>query len=171
MGKAPVVICAVLVDMYHRDMKQATLTGGRLYFYAFRWLVERITWLCGDQEGQVRLRPENKAGISYTDLKAYLSFIQGLPDCQIRKNCILDVKPMSKSQLPLLQVADAAAGAITAGFEYKYGVTEPGYLLNLKGRLYRRQGKLWGYGLKCMPHAAASIPMDLLPAYQWVSTL
>ncbi|MCH8185678.1 MAG: DUF3800 domain-containing protein [Chloroflexi bacterium] len=171
LAKAPVVICAVLVDMYHPDMRQATLSGGRVYFYAFRWLVERITWLCGDQGGQVRLRPENKAGISYKDLQAYLSFIQGLPDCQIRKNCILDVKPRSKSQLPLLQFADAAAGAITAGFEHKYGVTEPGYLLNLKGRLYRRNTRLWGYGLKFMPHAAANIPMDLLPAYQWVSSL
>jgi len=171
LATAPITISSVVVDTHHPAMQQTSLVGGRLYFYAFRWLVERIMWFCGDQGGQVRLRPENKGGIRYKELTNYLTFIQSNPGCQIRPNCILDVRPMAKSQLPLLQVADTVAGAMYAAFEYQYGVTEPAYLLQLKHLLYRRTKKLWGYGIKFMPHEARQIPFELMQSYQWLTQL
>jgi hypothetical protein len=171
LAQEPITTCAVLVDTHHTDMQQTTLTGGRLYFYAFRWLVERVTWFCTGQSGQVRLRPENKAGISYRNLENYLSFVQKLPGCQIRPNCILDVRTCSKSQLALLQVADSVAGAVAAGFEHKYGVVEPAYLLKLQSTLYRHRGYIWGYGLKFMPYRASLVPSSLIHEYPWLRTL
>jgi len=87
-------ICSVLVDTQHQDIVDTSLKlGGRLYFYTFRQLVERITWYCDDKGYKVRLYPENKAGIKYKELNGYLNYIQSQPDCEIRKGCILGVKP------------------------------------------------------------------------------
>ena len=173
LAKANIVTCAVLVDTWHPKIANSTLLAGRMYFYAFRWLAERITWYCADRPGggKVRLRPENKGGISHQELKDYLSYIQKRADCQIRPDCIIDVKTRAKSQLPLLQVADVVAGATTNAFEHQYGVTAPTYLLNLKNTLYRRKTRLWGYGLKFMPHEASSIPMQLTSEYLWLAQL
>ena len=173
LAQLPITICSIAVDTKHPEVTQTTLSGGRMYFYAFRWLVERISWFCADRPGggQVRLRPENKGGVSYKDLRAYLDFIQGLPDCQIRKDCILDVKPYAKAQLPLLQIADAVAGATANALERQYGVIEPSYLMNMKDRLYRRTDKLWGYGVKFMPHSASAVPVQLIAEYQWLGKL
>lgn len=173
LASQPFTICAVAVDTSHPRMQGTTLLGGRLYFYAFRWLVERITWFVADnsENGQIRLRPENKGGISYGDLESYLQSVQGLPDCQIRPGCILDVKPRTKQQLPLLQIADTVAGAITGGLERQYGVVEPSYILAMRNLLYKRKDKLWGYGIKFMPHEASAIPVQLIPTYQWLSEL
>ena len=173
LAQAKITSCVVLVDTWHPRIQSSTLLGGKMYFYAFRWLVERISWYCADRPGggRVRLRPENKGGISYRDLESYLTYVQGQPDCQIRPNSIIDVKPRAKGQLPLLQVADVVAGATTNAFEYQYGVTEPAYLLNLKSTLYRRNTQLWGYGLKFMPHESSTIPMQLMGSYSWLAQL
>ena len=169
IAKEDVMICAVLVDTLHPKMVQTTLVSGRLYFYAFRWLVERISWYCDERGSQVRLFPERKGGIDYNQFQAYLTYAQSLPDCQIRPNTIASIKPRDKSQLALLQLADAVAGALYAGFEDQYGVIEPAYVLQLKDKLYRRNGKVFGYGLKFMPHESATVPVGLLGSYAWLT--
>ncbi len=46
------------------------------------------------------------AGIKYEELSGYLNYIQGQSDCEIRKGCILAVKPKPEPQSNLLQLAD-----------------------------------------------------------------
>jgi len=165
-------ICSVLVDTQHQDIINTSLKlGGRLYFYTFRQLVERITWYCDDKGYKVRLYPENKAGIKYRELNGYLNYIQSQPDCEIRKGCILGVKPKSKSQSNLLQLADCVCGAVQNAVEYKYGVIEDSYLLMLKDKLYRRSGKVFGYGIKFMPHKSKLIPQLLIGTYKWLNSI
>lgn len=164
-------ICSVLVDTQHPDIVNTSpkLKGRRLYFYTFRRLVERITWYCDDKGYKVRLYPENKAGIRYEELKGYLDYIQRQPDCEIRKDCILEVKPKSKTQSNLLQLADCVCGALYNAVEYKYGVIEDSYLLMLKEKLYKHDNKLFGYGIKFMPHKSTLIPQLLSGTYEWLN--
>ena len=166
-------IGSVLVDTQHPDIinTKPKLAGRRLYFYTFRRLVERITWYCDDNGGKVRLYPENKAGIRYDELNGYLSYIQSQPDCEIRKGCILGVNPKAKSQSNLLQLADCVCGAIQNAVEFKYGVIEDSYLLALQGKVYRRGGKVFGYGIKFMPHKSGLIPQLLSGTYNWLDSL
>lgn len=166
-------ICSVLVDTQHHDIVNTSpkLKGRRLYFYTFRRLVERITWYCDDKGGKVRLYPENKAGIKYEELNGYLNYIQSQPDCEIRKGCILGVQPKAKTQSNLLQLADSVCGAVQNAIEFKYGVIEESYLLALQGKLYRRGGKVFGYGIKFMPHKTGLIPQLLSGTYKWLNNL
>jgi len=164
-------ICSVLVDTQHQDIVNTSLKGKRLYFYTFRRLVERITWYCDDKGYKVRLYAENKGGISYEELNVYLNYIQSQPDCEIRKGCILGVKPKSKTQSNLVQLADSVCGAVYNAVEYKYGVIEDSHLLMLKDKLYRRGGKVLGYGIKFMPHQSALIPQLLAGTYKWLDSI
>jgi len=166
-------ICTVLVDTQHPDIVNTNpkLKGKRLYFYAFRRLVERISWYCDDKECKARLYPENKAGIKYEELKGYLDYILNQPDCQIRKDCILGVQPKAKSQSKLLQLSDSISGAIYEAVEFKYGVIEDSYLLALKDKLYRRANKVFGYGIKFMPHKSSMIPQSLSTTYSWLNNV
>jgi hypothetical protein len=164
-------ICSVLVDTQHQDIVNTSLKGKRLYFYTFRRLIERITWYCDDKGYKVRIYPENKGGISYEELNVYLNYIQSQPDCEIRKGCILGVKPKSKTQSSLVQLADSVCGAVYNAVEYKYGVIEDSHLLMLKDKLYRRDGKVFGYGIKFMPHKSKLIPQSLIETYKWLNVI
>ena len=164
-------ICSVLVDTQHQDIVNTSLKGKRLYFYTFRRLVERITWYCADKGYKVRIYAENKGGISYEELNVYLNYIQSQPDCEIRKGCILGVKPKAKTQSNLIQLADCVCGAVQNAVEYKYGVIEDSHLLMLKDKLYRRDGKVLGYGIKFMPHKSKLIPQSLIGTYKWLNSI
>lgn len=167
-------ICSVLVDTQHQDIVNTSpkLKGKRLYFYTFRRLVERITWYCNDKGCKVRLYPENKGGIKYEELNGYLDYIQSQPDCEIRKGCILGVNPKAKFQSNLIQLADCVCGAVYDAVEYKkYDVIEDSYLLMLKDKLYRRDSKIFGYGIKFMPHKSKLVPQLLAGTYKWLNTI
>ena len=165
-------ICSVLVDTQHQDIINTSLKlGGRLYFYTFRRLVERITWYCDDKGYKVRIYAENKGGIKYEELNAYLNYIQSQPDCEIRKDCILGVKPKAKTQSNLVQLADCVCGAVYNAVEHKYGVIEDSYLLIIKDKMYRRDGKVFGYGIKFMPYKSKLIPQLLSGTYKWLNSI
>ena len=164
-------ICSVLVDTQHQDIVNTSLKGKRLYFYTFRRLVERITWYCDDKGYKVRIYAENKGGISYEELNVYLNYIQSQPDCEIRKGCILGVHPKAKTQSNLLQLTDCVCGAVYNAIEYKYGVIEDSYLLMLKDKLYKRSDKVFGYGIKFMPHKSKLIPQILSGEYKWLNNI
>jgi len=166
-------ICSVLVDTQHPDIVNTSpkLMGRRLYFYTFRRLVERITWCCNDKGCKVRLYAENKGGIKYEELNGYLNYIQSQPDCEIRKGCILGVKPKAKTQSNLIQLADCVCGAVQNAIEHKYGVIEDSYILMLKDKLYRRDSKVFGYGIKFMPHKSILIPKLLSGTYGWLNNI
>jgi len=93
-------ICSVLADTQHQDIVNTNLKlGGRLYFYTFRRLVERITWYCDDKGYKVRIYAENKGGIKYGELNGYLNYIQSQPDCEIRKGLYLGSEAQSQDAI------------------------------------------------------------------------
>lgn len=173
LTKSSFSVCSILVDTEHQDIVNTNpkLRGRRLYYYTFRRLVERVTWYCDDKGYKVRLYPENKAGIKYDELNGYMKYIQRQPDCEIREGCILGVKPKAKTQSNLVQLADCVYGATYNALEYQYGVIEALYLMMLKDKLYKRDGKVLGYGIKFMPHKSSSIPQLLAGTYKWLNDI
>ncbi len=75
------------------------------------------------------------------------------------------------SQSHLVQLADSVCGAVYNAVEYKYGVIEDSHLLMLKDKLYRRDSKVFGYGIKFMPHKKNLIPQLLAGTYKWLNSI
>jgi len=136
----------------------------RLYFYAVRLLVERISWYCRDHgrrddpgDGSVRLVFSNRATLDYEALRGYLTHLDanraalnyGAAQGVIR---VEQVETHTHGRRMGLQVADAVASSYYfAVWENGYGFTEDAYARILLPRAYRGDKKLWGYGVKIIP--------------------
>lgn len=138
----------------------------RLYFYAARYLLERISWLARDRynadrqngDGTVSLLFSNRQGMSYDEMRDYLRLLERqqregqdirIEFAHVPVNAVRTQTPGSSTGL---QLADAAAGALFNALERdRFGNTEPRYLKTLSGALYRHEQKVYGYGLKVVP--------------------
>ncbi|MPZ24026.1 MAG: hypothetical protein GEU28_10900 [Dehalococcoidia bacterium] len=68
-------------------------------------------------------------------------------------------------------MCDSLCGALYDAVEYRWGTIEDGHLLALQDKLYRRKGRLWGYGLKIQPYKLAEIPSNLINLYPWMGKI
>lgn len=141
----------------------------RLYFYAVRYLVERISWLARDRhnpdkwggDGTAELLFSNRQGMSYKEMKDYLRLLERQERTGQDIRIEFDRVPVGKlkTQTPGrsmgLQLADAAAGAFFNSIERdNFGNTEPRYLNMISPVIYRHGGNTQGYGLKIAPGEA-----------------
>lgn len=143
-------------EHYQRD-------SHRLYRYATRLLVERISWLCKDYrrdkdgDGQVELIFSNRSAMSYEQLRDYLLLLRDGPPaqrCRIHWPSIdpASARAVNHDQLAGLQIADAvASGTYFALNLNRYGEAEPRYFELLQPRLYRHRGSSLGWGMKFWP--------------------
>lgn len=136
----------------------------RLYFYAARYLLERVSWCCRDHrtrrdtgDGSADVVFSNRSGMSYAELRAYLGLLES-------QTSILDVRvdwtvvkanqvtAYSSGRRMGLQVADAVASSFFYGVQAnQYGFTEPRYAMMLKPVMYHRGSSYLGYGIKLWP--------------------
>jgi len=115
----------------------------RLYFYAVRYLVERISWLARDYhnpvkwggDGTVELIFSNRQGMSYNEMRDYLQVLENQKKMGEDIRIEFDQVPIDKlrTQTPGrsmgLQLADATAGAFFNAFERnEFNNTEARYL-------------------------------------------
>jgi hypothetical protein len=161
------ILLAVAFDKEHPKFNRDRLDPRRvrartpriksaLYFYAARFLVERICKFAKHQAAKVNLIFENRSSLSVTKLTNYLDLVGEMPGPYGRPTIPIDrignIEAESKQVRKLLQVVDACAGAIFNALETdKYGNVEATYVLDLANKFDRVSGKLWGYGLKLFP--------------------
>lgn len=141
----------------------------RLYFYAVRYLLERISWLVRDRhnpgkwggDGTIDLVFSNRQGMSYDEMRDYLRLLKKQQEAGQDIRIEFDKVPVDKlsSRTPGrsmgLQLADAAAGAFFNALERdKFGNTEPRYFQIIVPVLYRYELTISGYGLKIVPTEA-----------------
>lgn len=141
----------------------------RLYFYAVRYLLERISWLVRDRHnpnkwggnGTVELLFSNRQGMSYDEMRDYLRLLEKQQETgqdiriEFDKVPIDELKARAPGKSMGLQLADATAGAFFNALEEdKFGNTEPRYLQTIAPVVYRHKGNLHGYGLKIIPREA-----------------
>jgi len=144
----------------------------RLYFYAVRYLIERISWLARDRhnsskwggDGAVELLFSNRQGMSYDEMRKYLRLLERQKNTGHDIRIEFDRIPIDRlrTQTPGksmgLQLADAAAGAFFNALERNnFGNTEPRYLNMISPVLYRHERNIQGYGLKIVPREAKQI--------------
>jgi hypothetical protein len=140
----------------------------RLYKYATRLLLERISWFCRDNARQdnceCRIIFEHRKALSYDGLKDYLALLKTqseedewlqtlLHDVRIHWPAInpKKVEAAQKPDYAGLQLADCIAGGVRAALEYRHGHTEHRYGKMLKPRVYKHGAKYTSYGLKFFP--------------------
>jgi hypothetical protein len=141
----------------------------RLYFYAVRHLLERVSWLARDThdpgkwggDGTVEVLFSNRQGMSYDEMRAYLRHLktqQGSgQDVRIDFGLVPpeNIATQAPGKSMGLQLADAVAGAFFNALERDpYGNTEPRYAQTMSPILYRHAGASHGYGFKILPKEA-----------------
>jgi len=163
-------LCCMFVGVYKPDITSSKLkTPPGLYLYATRYLLERVSWFVGDQGGRVDCIFEHRANLSYTQLRAYITSLIADPNTEIR-DVIDAIQARNKDQVKNLQVIDACNGALYAALQPdRYGNNEVTYLAMLRDRLYRKNGKLFSYGLKLFPTDAAALSKR--PGWEWLSEI
>jgi hypothetical protein len=137
----------------------------RLYRYACRLLLERVSWLCrdsrkpGEGEGSVELIFSNRSAMSYDDLRNYLRLLkaQSAASQDVRIDwAVIDpdaVSAVNHEKLAGLQIADAVASGVYCAVNLsQYGEVEPRYLDMMRPLIYQHDsGNCLGYGLKLWP--------------------
>lgn len=161
IAKAQLRVCSVLIHKPSLST-DALKNSERLYFYAGRLLLERLSWFCRDApktsgDGSVLIVFSNKSTMRYADFKAYLGrlFEMGRENnVQIAWNVIKapQIVTYQAADRKGLQIADAVASGFFAGLEKdRHGFIEGRYAQMLKPVVYERAGNFTSYGLKFMP--------------------
>lgn len=137
----------------------------KLYFYACRFLLERVSWFCRDNftpsknkgDGTMQLIFSKRKNMSYKQLKEYFEHLyetQGFIDVRIHWNTLnsTQIHALGASQSMGLQLADAAASTMyNALNKSDYGYVEDKYVKILQPIMYRHGKTIWGYRLKVFP--------------------
>jgi len=185
LGKIAGSHLRVLTVLIHKPslVEVETFQGRyRLYFYAVRLLLERVSWLCRDSrtahdvgDGSVEIVFSNRSDLSYSELSEYLTKLQANPgpfDVRIdwksvRPEQIVAFTPGKRMGL---QLADAVASSLFYAVQpSQYGFTEDRYARILKPVMYHREGRYIGYGPKFWPREVdGRIRTD--PEFEWVRT-
>lgn len=121
----------------------------RMYNYALRRLLERISWCVDDRGGEAILTFAHVKNFPYARLEAYLSRLEAMPT-QIRWAAFRGKPRIDQpARVRPLQMADLAAGALgTALRPDRYGQYELTYLREIFPLIYmRRRGKVESYGV------------------------
>lgn len=165
ISQAPLRAISVLIHKPSLTRPEIFSEGYRLYFYAVRFLIERISWFCRDHyrkstdfgDGFAEIIFSNRSNMPYREMKGYLNLLHnqtGYYDIRIAwKHINLDyIKALSPGKRMGLQIVDAVAGSFFYGVQCSvYGFVEDRYARMLKPVMYRYRKQYLGYGLKFFP--------------------
>lgn len=161
-----------------------TAQRGRLYYYAVRLLLERVSWLCRDTARKHSFGPEAKVifehrkRLKHEDLVAYIDLLKNIDDdaywlARSSQDIRIDwnvvdsdrMETAAKPQYAGLQMADVIASGLKVSLESnRYGNTEHRFAKMMVPKIYSRSGNFTSYGLKFFP----AIPSDDNEYMHWV---
>src|SRR5574341_1117552 len=146
----------------------------RLYFYATRYLIERISWLTrdsriqGEGDGRCKLVFSRCRRLSYEELTDYFGVLRSdvSGDVKVAWDFIdhANIEVFEHRMRVGLKVADAVCGGIRMALELSsHGFCEDRYVRLLKRTVYNRSNILGrknylSYGLKFLPGAPNAEP-------------
>lgn len=192
--KSGALTTAVLVNKPKLARPEIFHRKDRLYFYATRFLLERISWMCRDNhraqpasDGTVNIHFSKRKNMSYDELFSYLDLLrwQGardewmgflLGDIRIHWPAIRTTQIEVRPHMDLigLQMADAVCGVLRAAAEYSnYNFTEHRFAKMLKPIVYYRPTRIglgrnyYSYGLKFFPDPPRD-EANRRPRYHWL---
>lgn len=121
----------------------------RMYNYAVRRLLERISWAIDDRGGEAILTFAHVRRFPYPHLTDYLTRLRSL-QTEIRWKALRGMPRIDQpKRIHLLQIADIAAGCLDAALTPDaYGSLESAYLANLERVIYSRpRSDIMSYGM------------------------
>jgi hypothetical protein len=141
----------------------------RLYFYATRFLSERISWLCrdhriaGEGDGSCRLVFDERQGMSYANMEAYFRLLRqkrGSERTEIEWSVISTdlIESTHGARRVGLQVADFVAGSFFCAVDSVVGQGICDYARCLRPVVYHHNRKYKGYGVKQFPMNCQDVP-------------
>ena len=153
----------------------------KLYFYACRLLLERVTWFCRDNfisskhygDGTAKIVFSKRKNMSYAELKDYLNLLyinSNYRDIRINWSTLRSnqIVALGASQSMGLQVADAVASSCySAVNKSDYGYVEDKYMRIVKPTIYRHGKIIWGYGFKVFPEGRENHHSGKL--FEWIN--
>lgn len=137
----------------------------RLYHFATRLLLERVSWLCAQYrrdddggDGTAELVFSHRRNTPHAGIAFYLTTLQSR-ETEIDWSSIVpaQVKSLPHAQRKGLWIADAVASAYWHGLEpNRHGFTEPRYAQMLRPVIWSRKKSFAGIGLKLWPAEATA---------------
>lgn len=167
-------IRTVTILVYKQFLDQGIFRrkGNRLFLYASRLLIERISWCCRDWAGleadsKVRLVFSSKGGLKVEEIMGYLSRLttererheyRGVDNIDIENTLIL-----TSGRAVGLQIADAVASSYFFAVEKnRLNRVEPSYMQQIRHLSYASQGGcVFRNGVKIFPTAAEQLAPHL----------
>lgn len=162
IAKARLRTVCVLVHKPSLKEQETFRERYRLYFYAVRYLLERVSWCCRDHrrsddlgDGSVSMIFSNRSGMSYEEMRGYLALLESRTDSldvRIDWEVIRDdrITSVTSGKRMGLQIADA--GSFFYAVEpSRHGFIEDRYARMLQPVVYRYHRTYLGYGLKFWP--------------------
>ncbi len=165
LGGMPVKIVSVVV--FKRHLKQLPHEN-LAYMFTFRMLLERLSWIAGQENDQVTYTLAHVRRFPLWKLRQYESNLRSDPG-SINWFAIRGLGKVDQPRrIEQLQLADIAASATFRAFEPDdRGKMHPEYVQSFAHRLYKRPpGLITSYGLKFHPSTDAT-----RAAHPWVAAL
>ncbi len=154
--------------------KSRTFTEDHAYMFAFRLLLERMSWLAQERGMELEYTLGHVRGFPKSKLREYEARLRAMSvnDCKVRWDHVAHAS--SRVERPeteeMLQIADIVASSVGAAFNSdEFGNTEQRYVQAYSRRFYRGrddQKQLTSYGLKILPWTDAT-----RAAHPWVAAL
>ncbi|MBA3655584.1 MAG: DUF3800 domain-containing protein [Actinobacteria bacterium] len=119
------------------------------YNYAIRRLLERVSWYVDDHNGEAIITFAHVRRFPYAKLNSYVRHLKAMGGAtEIRWKAIRRWSIDQPTNRRLLQMADLVAGCCYSAVRAdEFGDHEPGYLMQIAPRIYRRgTGNITSYG-------------------------
>jgi len=146
-------ICSVVYSKWDVPASAGVGQPDYLYNWVLRLLVERLSWFAKERDGRLVMHFAEVKGLPPAVIADYLCRLQG-KETQIKwPSLVMPARVNTPRNQRMLQVADAASGAVFAAFEWdEFGNVERRYLETIRPRIWAyRGGDLHSYGLKVNP--------------------
>lgn len=169
VAAAPVRTVSVMVHKPSLTDPETFQLPNKLYFYAARYLVERVSWFCRDNrkpecpgDGSSRFIFGRREGMPYVDMQNYIELLRAKSTYEPNNVVWSVVRPESvesarMSRYKGLQLADIVAGAFfNAVDESRTVPRDCQYARCLKPVVYNHRGRHIGYGMKLFPKECIS---------------
>jgi hypothetical protein len=176
IGRSNFISISICIDKTKLNSSSFS-SGYTLYFYATRYLIERISWLARDSfspekggDGRAKIVFSNRSRMSYDDLRDYIDHLRTRDDVKIHWPAIDTTLITTKAHKDLvsLRAVDCVASGIRFGLELSaYGFCEDRYARLLAPSVYKRRENARSSGLKFFP-APPEMEAERENRYSWV---
>lgn len=176
IASLPIRIICICVDKRTLPAGHTLGSDRRMYFYATRLLLERISWIARDQkkanegDGRCKLHFSHCKGLSYARLGEYLQVVKGTHNQIAWPNLdTVNFNVLGHADNIWLRAADAIASGVGQGLELsRHGFTEERFVRSLKKVVYHNGINYLSYGMKFMP-VTPTPKKDKANRYSWLA--